>query len=52
MVLTCCPYLGNGMADFIPGVIFGMKYRCIGAEFSPERLKLIKLRSDMAEGLT
>jgi len=25
IVLTCCPCLGNGMADFVPGERFGVK---------------------------
>ena len=47
MVLTYCPYFGNGMADLAPGVRFGVKYRCIRSEFSPERSKLSKLRVNL-----
>ena len=51
MILTCCPHFGNGMAVFVPGARFGMKYRCIRVEFGPERSKLIKLCNDLAEDL-
>ena len=51
MALTYCPYLGNGMADLIPGVRFGVKYRCIQLEFRSERSKLIKLHSNLAGDL-
>jgi len=49
MALTCCPYFCNGMADLVPGVRFGVKYRCIQLEFRYECSKLIKLRSNLAE---
>jgi len=45
--LAYCPYFGNGMADLVPGVRFGVKYRCIRSEFSPERSKLSKLRVNL-----
>jgi hypothetical protein len=51
MALACCPYFGNGMADLVPIVRFGVKYRCIQLEFRSERSKLIKLRSNLAEDL-
>jgi hypothetical protein len=51
MALTYCPYFGNGMADLVPGVRFGVKYRCIQLEFRSERSKLIKMRSNLAEDL-
>ena len=51
MALTYCSYFGNGMADIILGVRFGVKFRCIQLEFRSERSKLIKLRSDLAEDL-
>ena len=49
--MTCCPRFGNGMADFVPAIGFGAKYRCNWAEFSPERSNLIKLCSDLTEDL-
>ena len=51
MALTYCPCFGNGMADLVPSVRFGVKYRCIQLEFSSESSTLIKLRSHLAEDL-
>ena len=43
--MTYCPCLGSGMADHVPGVRFGVKYRCLQLEFRSERSKLISLRN-------
>ena len=51
MALTYCPYFGNGMADLVPGVRLGVKYRYIQLELRSECSKLIKLCSNLAEDL-
>ena len=51
MALTYCPWLGNGMADLVPGLRFGMKCGCIQLKFRAERSKLLKLDSNLAEDL-
>jgi hypothetical protein len=51
MILTCCLRFGNGMGDFVPGKRFGMIYRYVRVEFSPERSNLCRFYKNLAGDL-
>ena len=42
MALICWPYFGNGMADLMPGLRFGVSFSFIQREFRAKRSMSIK----------